>query len=304
MMTDFLLGFVKEDWIEQLDFNTLEKTNKSYVLKDLKSRHDDLIWKVKWKDSNQWMYIYLILEFQTEQEHFMAARMLNYVSSLYVDLIDSGHIKKPNRLPPVLPIVIYRGNNPWKCKLQIADLIETPPGQLKQYSPKLKYLLLDESETDDTELENMDNTMAWLIKLEKSETPDEAIKILISVTNWLKSSGDGYDNLRDSLLKFFVKAQKGIKLLTDKELQQLEYKNFEEIVHMWPERMEKLTEDLIARGKIEGESIGIKKGKIEGKIEVVLNMNSANCDIPMISQFTGLSVNQVKEILESNNSVN
>ena len=77
---------------------------------------------------------------------------------------------------------------------------------------------------------------------------------------------------------------------------------------MWPERMEKLSKDLITQGKIEGESIGIKKGESigikKGKIEVVLNMHSANFDIETIARITGLSVGQVKDILESNISVN
>jgi Putative transposase, YhgA-like len=38
-----LSGFVHEDWIERLDFSTLENVNASCVTEDLKVRADDLV---------------------------------------------------------------------------------------------------------------------------------------------------------------------------------------------------------------------------------------------------------------------
>ena len=262
MIKDLLLGFVKEDWVGKLDFGTLEKTNKSYVLEDLKERHDDIIWKVKWKHADKWMYVYLLLEFQTDEDTHMAARMLNYVSSLYMDLVESGGFGKKQKLPPVLPIVIYRGNDPWACSLEMEDLIEKPPGKLAGYTPKHKYLLLEEGKIDDAGLAKMKNAVAGLIKLEKSKSPMEAVEILATLLKWLQNSGDGHDSLRKSLYVFFLKAQKGIKMLSEEELGQLEHKKLEEVIPMWPERMEKLTEDLLSKGRVEG----MEKGREEGQV--------------------------------------
>ena len=46
MFKSFLLDFVKEKWVNDLDFSTLELVNKSFITKDDKEFHDDLIWKV------------------------------------------------------------------------------------------------------------------------------------------------------------------------------------------------------------------------------------------------------------------
>ena len=43
MVIDLLQGFVKQDWISQLDFSTLEKVSGSYVTDDLRDREDDII---------------------------------------------------------------------------------------------------------------------------------------------------------------------------------------------------------------------------------------------------------------------
>ncbi|HBP74766.1 MAG TPA: hypothetical protein DD757_02750 [Alcanivorax sp.] len=57
MVRDLLTGFVPESWIAELDLNSLEKMNGSYVSDDLRSRHNDAIWRVRW--GQEWIYIYL-----------------------------------------------------------------------------------------------------------------------------------------------------------------------------------------------------------------------------------------------------
>ena len=47
MVRDLLVGFVKEEWIGQLDFTTLERVGGSYVTDDLRERMDDVIWRLR-----------------------------------------------------------------------------------------------------------------------------------------------------------------------------------------------------------------------------------------------------------------
>ncbi len=61
-MRDLLQGFVEEDWIADLDFNTLEKVASSFVADDLREREDDVIWRLRCRDS--WIYVYILIEFQ------------------------------------------------------------------------------------------------------------------------------------------------------------------------------------------------------------------------------------------------
>lgn len=43
MVKDLLLGFVKEEWVKELDFQTLEKVGSSYVSDDIGDRYDDIV---------------------------------------------------------------------------------------------------------------------------------------------------------------------------------------------------------------------------------------------------------------------
>lgn len=104
MVRDLILGFVPDEWLHSLDYSTLEKVPGSYVTDDLRSRADDVVWRVKVGD--EWAYLYLLIEFQSTVDRHMALRIMVYVGLLYQDLLNRGEILADGRLPPVLPIVL------------------------------------------------------------------------------------------------------------------------------------------------------------------------------------------------------
>ena len=104
VVQDLLRGFVHEDWVQEIDFSTLEKASGSYVSDDLRDREDDIIWRVRLRET--WFYIYLLIEFQSTDDPWMAVRIMTYVGLLYQDLIKRREIVAPDRLPPVFPAVI------------------------------------------------------------------------------------------------------------------------------------------------------------------------------------------------------
>ena len=63
MVEDLLRGFVREAWVEKLDFGSLQKVNQSYVSDDLRHRADDMVWRLQWQDGGGPVYLYLLFEF-------------------------------------------------------------------------------------------------------------------------------------------------------------------------------------------------------------------------------------------------
>ena len=72
MVRDLLLGFVPGTWIRQLDLSSFERVSGSYVGDGGQQRHSDMVWKVRL--SGEWIYIYLLLEFQSRSDPWMALR--------------------------------------------------------------------------------------------------------------------------------------------------------------------------------------------------------------------------------------
>ena len=112
MVRDLLHGFAARDWSAELDLASLAPLPASYVSHDLRQRHGDLVWRVRFKD-DRWLYVVLLLEFQSAVDRSMAVRMLTYTALLYQKLIADGVLRERSALPPVLPVVIYNGRPPW-----------------------------------------------------------------------------------------------------------------------------------------------------------------------------------------------
>jgi len=186
MVEELLRDFVREDWVKLIDFSTLSKYNNSFVSDDLKERFDDVIWTVKW--GKQRLYIYILIEFQSGIDYFMSVRMMTYLGLLYQDLIMSEKAKPGQKLPPVLPIVLYNGSQRWEnAPLDIRDAIGKSPRGLEQYLPQLRYLLIDEGHYDNHELESLKSLVSALFQLERQQTPEDVCRIITTLIDWLKS---------------------------------------------------------------------------------------------------------------------
>jgi hypothetical protein len=185
MMADLLRGFVAEEWVEELDFTTLEKQSGSYVSDDLRPRADDVVWRVRWRD--RWLYVYLLLEFQSAVDPFMAVRLLVYVGLLYQDLIRAKQLTPEGRLPPVLPVVLYNGRPRWTAATEVAELLVPPPAGLAGYQPRLRYLLLEENRFTEADLAPMRNLVAALFQLEHSRGPEELQQVVERLVEWLQA---------------------------------------------------------------------------------------------------------------------
>ncbi|WP_050984771.1 Rpn family recombination-promoting nuclease/putative transposase [Thiorhodococcus drewsii] len=97
MVRDLLRGFVPGDWVQGLDLTTLERCSGSYVTDDLRDRADDLVWRLRW--GSDWLYLYLLLEFQSTVDPWMALRIQTYIGLLYQDLIRADQLSAAGRLP-------------------------------------------------------------------------------------------------------------------------------------------------------------------------------------------------------------
>ena len=85
MVRDLIMGFVPDEWLHSLDYATLERVDGSYITEDFKSRADDIVWRIK--VGGEWVYLYLLIEFQSTVDKYMALRMMVYQGLLYQDLI-------------------------------------------------------------------------------------------------------------------------------------------------------------------------------------------------------------------------
>ena len=128
MVSSYLLDHVRAGFVADMDMATLELVSGSFVSDDLHSRENDVIWKVKWRGADA--YLYVMIEAQRKRDSLMAVRLLNYTTALWLQLRDSGTASRKTGLPPVFPLVIYSGEEPWNEPFDLSSLLSPQAARL------------------------------------------------------------------------------------------------------------------------------------------------------------------------------
>lgn len=194
-----LLNFVPEDFVADFDFDTLEPCNGSYTTTDLSQRQDDIVWRLRWKNST-WCYVYLILEFQSSQDRWMPLRILTYTALLWEDLIKKDMVQAGEMLPPVFPLVIYNGSSPWNAARDVSELLAKMPPDLATFQPRQKYFLLDVLQLGSSDVDNAQGVASLLVRFERAQTSEELQAIMVEMSKSL--SNEKYDFLWRSMLNW------------------------------------------------------------------------------------------------------
>ena len=146
-----------------------------------------------------WLYLLVMLEFQSTTDPYMAVRILVYTGLLYQDLIRRGSLDDGGRLPPVLPVVPYNGRPRWTAPVEVADLIAPAREALAPFQPSQRYFLLDEGRWGEDDLPRR-NLVSALVGLENSGSAERLSKVLAALSDWLRDSED--DELRRAFVEW------------------------------------------------------------------------------------------------------
>ena len=271
MVESLLRDFVPEDFVRELDFSTLEPCSGSYVTDDLRERHDDIVWRLRWNGT--FIYLYLLIEFQSTPDPWMAVRILAYTALLWQDLIKSGALREGEALPPVFPMVIYNGRNPWTAARDVRELLTPVSGPLERYQPRQRYFLLDESQVPE-ELLHSGGLVAQLVRLERAQEPEDVRQVVKELIARLH--GPEYVRLRRAFTVWLGRVVLKRAGITE-DLSELH--DLQEVDAMLEERAAQWKDDYIRQGVLmglaegrmeglaEGEAKGRAKGRAEGRVE-------------------------------------
>ena len=188
MVEDLLRGFLSGDWLDELDFSTLQKLPTEYVSDELLKRHGDCVWRLR-RRRGEWLYLLVLLEFQSTDEPRMALRILTYTSLLYQELVRNDALDAGGRLPAVLPVVLYNGEARWRAALEVGELIAPVGPWLEPYQPSQRYIVVDERHVGAEDLPGR-NLMRAVLGLEQSRTPEDVMGVAGLLAQWLRDPRD------------------------------------------------------------------------------------------------------------------
>ena len=109
--------------------------------------------------------MYLLLEFQSSVDRFMALRIMVYTGLLHQDLIRRDELGVDRKLPSVLPVVLYNGERRWRAPTDVQALIQAPPQGLERFQPDQAFLLIDEGAYSADDRQPINNLVAARFRL-------------------------------------------------------------------------------------------------------------------------------------------
>ena len=261
MVRDLLDGFAARGWSGALDFDTLAPLPASFVSEDLRQRHGDLVWRVRFRD-DRWLYLVLLLEFQATVDRAMALRMLTYTALLYQRLDADGVLRDHGALPPVLPVVLYNGRRPWTAPVEMTELVAAGSDLLAPYQPSQRYHLLDGARVADADLP-ADNLVSALIELEKTRDAARLREVLEALGGLLRAQGD--DHLTQAFVTWLHQGLRFAGPLPSGDGHPLT--QFQETQTMLEENVREWTRELLEQGRAQGIEQGRAQGIEQGRHE-------------------------------------
>ena len=192
MVEDLLRSVCPPEMLGAVDWPSLGRLPASYVGDDFRQRHGDSVWRVRLRPANgreEWLYVLVLLEFQSTTDEIMALRVLQYTAMLYHELLRSRTVKA-GELPPVLPVVLYNGDAEWRAARDVRELIADVGPNLALYQPSQHHIVLDQRRVsaDDTHLRRFTRAV---VLLEQSRSPDDLAEVVRLLKEWLGSSSQG-----------------------------------------------------------------------------------------------------------------
>ena len=141
---DLMTGFVGGDLAHLLDEETLEQVSSEFIDDSLQASRGDMLWRVRFRGRpDGWVYLLVMIEFQSTVDTHMAVRIAAHVGQIHLRLVRGGQTGPRGELPPVLPIVLYNGRPSWTAAMDVRDLIAAAEGRLAELQPRQGYVLLD-----------------------------------------------------------------------------------------------------------------------------------------------------------------
>ena len=327
MVEDLIKTFVKERFVEKIDFSTLKELKTKFVTDKYGFRESDTMYELKIK--GEVIYFYILLEFQSTVDKFMPVRMLTYIMLFYQDWLqkqveyrrkkkekekggileetDIEAIYETIQLPAVFPILLYSGNREWKTPSELKELIAVRYKALEKYVPNFRYYKIIEREFSNTSLEELKSINAAMFRLDKAGENDlgecalRLTKLLKKEANmelqqdfklWLNQLIRGYEIKEKDI-------QKIVKAFEEGNMTIFEYNRKKEREEREKEReeCEKLLKKEYEEREKEREEL-FKKEREKEREEIVLGLLEDGVDIKIIAKRTGFSETKIKSLFK------
>ncbi|GBU21953.1 transposase [Fibrobacteres bacterium R8-0-B4] len=164
----FLKKYIAAPWTADISVGDLEKVDNSFVTEEYIEIDSDLIYKLKIGGSD--VYFYVLVELQSQVDFTMPFRLLRYMVELLNYIFKNTEEKdrklKDFRLPAIVPIILYNGNDNWTAVRTYREYTEN----YEVFGDNIidfRYLLFDVKRTDEATILSTKKMLDTVFLLDK-----------------------------------------------------------------------------------------------------------------------------------------
>ncbi|MDQ1830820.1 Rpn family recombination-promoting nuclease/putative transposase [Massilia scottii] len=184
LVRDLVTHFTPFTLFDNVALSLFERVDPVYVSERLAARQSDMVWRVR--IGEHVLYVYIVLEFQSGVDRWMALRMQSYVGLLCQDLVKRHALSSGLLLPQVLPVVVYNGAPRWSASLDLAALLMAA---LEANATLLALLFrMELSSTSEVRHNVLPALLTWF-----GDAPQESLRLLVA--QWIKHLAQRRGNL-------------------------------------------------------------------------------------------------------------
>ena len=290
---DLLKAHLAPELVGQIDWNTLQITNKSYVDEKLKHLQTDMVYSCKL--NGQDAYIYTLIEQQTKPDPLLAFRLFEYNVTMMRE-----HLKQGNKkLPLIANLVLYSGKQtPYPHSVDIYDCFEEPGKAREMMFKPLTLIDLGQLSEEELAQHGSADLLELLLKQSRKRTfyewveeHPEFFKALfrraygISGIVYILSEENEYSG------KEIVDKLKSINPAKEEDIMQAVRTIRQESELIGEKRGE-------TRGMQKGMQQGMQQGEYNKGLEIAKNMLKLHLDTDTVQKATGISRKELEQVIK------
>ncbi|WP_194205547.1 Rpn family recombination-promoting nuclease/putative transposase [Superficieibacter sp. 1612_C1] len=254
------------------DLDTLALEPASFIKKDLRAWHSDVIWSVNTSAGQG--YIYVVIEHQSSPDRLMAFRLMRYTMDVMQRHLDKGH----QQLPLVVPMLFYHGvDSPYPHSLCWFDEFTDPAHARQLYTTP--FTLVDITVTPDEQI--MQHRRVALLELVQKHIRQRDLLVMAEQLASLLAMGYTTHIQRETLFNYMARCGDAVDFSTF----------FRSLARRAPQHKEELmtiAERLHAAGWNDGKHEGRQEGRQEEALRIARTMLENGIDREAVLKIIGL----------------
>lgn len=283
----FMENYLPSEILNIVDLDNLTVEKDSYIDEELEEYFSDILFKTNINQKEG--YIYFLFEHKSYVSDTVSLQLLKYILKIWERKLKK---EKQEKLPLIIPMVIYHGENKWNIAKELTDMIEGVaelPKDILKYIPNYEYILYDLSPYGGEEIKGNVQLRIFLeiLKTIYNKDIEEFIKVLeksIIALERLENQDKGIDYF-ETFIRYIMNARQDISIIDVYEVvKNISLERSEEIMT--------IAEQLIKEGMEKGMEKGIK----EGERKTARNLIRLGYLAEQVVEATDLTMEEVMEL--------